>query len=412
MKISLNDVLFAFSNGLDCVESELLGATANHGKRVAYIAAILGKNLGMSEDSRFDLSACAILHDNALTEYLRTDCNRKLFAASDPQELACHCLLGERNTAPLQFYGDVTGAILYHHENADGSGPFGKTAAETPLMAQLIHFADVLDVSCNLSFYKSGKKQKIEEFLRANQGTLFAPELVTLFGKVFQSEHLRQLQGDQIDTLLQSELPERTRDYSKNSLFRIAAMFATIIDYKSEVTGSHSLGIAEKALTMANYYGYDEETTQKLYFAAAVHDVGKLMVSRELLEKPERLNAAEYRSIQTHAWYSYSILKQIKGLGELVNWAALHHEKLNGTGYPFGKTAEELGEKERLMACLDVYQALTERRSYKEPLPHPEAMEILCDMVRDGELDGKIVADLHRVFGNTQNTQPTQCQTE
>lgn len=402
MKISLNDVLFAFSNGLDCVEAELLGATANHGKRVAYISAVLGKSLGMGETERFDLAACAILHDNALTEYLRTDCNRTQFANSDPQELACHCLLGEKNVAQLHFYGDVTGAILYHHENADGSGPFGKTAAETPLMAQLIHVSDVLDVACNLSVYKNGKFQEIEEFLRAKQGTLFSHELVSLFLKCFPPESFQRMQGNQIDALIKEELPECAREYSRDSLFRIAAMFATIIDYKSEVTSTHSLGIAEKALTMAQYYGYDDETAQKLYLAGAVHDVGKLVVSREILEKPEKLNAAEYQSIQAHAWYTYSILKKIRGFEDITAWAAHHHEKLNGTGYPFGKSASELGQKERLMACLDVYQALTEKRSYKDSMSHEEAMAILWDMVQDDALDATITADIDRVFGGAQ----------
>ncbi|MEG2176277.1 MAG: HD domain-containing protein [Oscillibacter sp.] len=402
MKISLNDVLFAFSNGLDCVEAELLGATANHGKRVAYLCAVLGKYLGMSEETRFDLAACAVLHDNALTEYLRGECNRTQFAEADPVEMALHCQIGEKNAQRLDFHSDVSGAILYHHEHADGSGTFGKTASETPLMAQLIHLADALDVACNLGSYNKGTAQEVQAFLEANRATLFAPELVTLFLEHFPAEKLQQMQGDRIDALVRAELPECAREYSKQALLNIAQMFATIIDYKSEVTGTHSLGIAEKALTMAAYYGFDDETTQKLYLAAAVHDVGKLVVSRELLEKPEKLNAAEYQRIQAHAWHSYSILKQIHGFEDITNWAALHHEKLNGTGYPFGKTASELGQKERLMACLDVYQALMEKRSYKDSMSHGEAMAILRDMAQGGELDPGIVADLDRVFGGTE----------
>ncbi|MEG1594443.1 MAG: HD domain-containing protein, partial [Oscillibacter sp.] len=354
-----------------------------------------------------DLAACAVLHDNALTEYLRRDCNRERFTRADPEELALHCRIGEKNIQPLRFYGDVSGAILYHHENADGSGPFGKTTAETPLMAQLIHLADIVDVACNLGVYQVGKAQEIQAFLEANQAKLFAPELVSLFLENFPPESLRRMQGDRIDTLVRAALPERLRDYSKEAMEHIAAMFATIIDYKSEVTGTHSLGIAQKALTMAEYYGYDDATAQKLYLAGAVHDVGKLMVSRDILEKPEKLNAVEYQSIQAHAWYSYSILKQIRGFEDITTWAAFHHEKLNGTGYPFGKTAAELGQKERLMACLDVYQALTEKRSYKDNMSHREAMAILQDMAQSGELDSQIVEDIDRVFG-TQNAEQTR----
>ncbi|MEG1774212.1 MAG: HD domain-containing protein, partial [Oscillospiraceae bacterium] len=189
------------------------------------------------------------------------------------------------------------------------------------------------------------------------------------------------------------------QEYSGDTLFHIAAMFASIIDYKSEATRTHSLGIAQKALTMARYYGYDEETAQQLYFAGAVHDVGKLVVSKDVLEKPDKLNAAEYRHMQTHAWHTYAILSRVQGFEEITNWASLHHEKLNGTGYPFGKTAKDLGQKERMMACLDIYQALTEARSYKAKMSHPAAMLILRSMVQSGQLDDQIVEDIDKLFG-------------
>ncbi|MEG2073353.1 MAG: HD domain-containing protein [Angelakisella sp.] len=399
MKIKFNDILYAFSYALDCVEYELLGVTTNHGKRVAYISTILGSSLGFGQEQLLDLAACAVLHDNALTEYIKTEYNKELFDSAQSREVGIHCAIGEKNIKGLPFSSDVSGAVLYHHENADGSGPFGKTAQQTPLMAQLIHFGDTLDTKCNLGNYRQSKAEELEAFLRANENTLFTTEHINLFLQKFNSAALEEMQDDNIDALLRAELPETVREYPKETLFSIAAMFATIIDYKSEITGRHSLGIAQKAMTLARYYGYDEETVQKLYLAGAVHDVGKLVISDSILEKRGALNAAEYKNIQTHALYSYKILSKIEGFEDITRWAALHHEKLNGKGYPFGKTADELDKNERMMACLDVYQALTETRSYKKSMPHASAMAILRQMVQDGALDASIVEDIDKNFG-------------
>ncbi|MEG1108005.1 MAG: HD domain-containing phosphohydrolase [Oscillospiraceae bacterium] len=406
MIIDLNDVLYAFSYALDCVEYELLGATTYHGKRVAYISTILGRSLGFEDKRLLDLAACAVLHDNALTQYVKTEYDKALFDRADPQELGIHCTMGEANISELVFHGDVRGVILYHHENPDGSGPFKKTAAETPLMAQLIHFADVLDVKCDLGVYQAGKEKQIQDFLQANSGTIFLPEHIELFLKSFNPKKLLEMQGENIGALLHSQLPENLRDYSQRSLFNIATMFTKIIDFKSENTCVHSRGMAQKCLTMAKFYGYDRQTCQKLYLAGAVHDVGKLVVANDVLEKPGKLSPQEFEYVQTHVWYTYIILSQIKGFEDITSWASNHHEKLNGRGYPFGKTAAELGKNERMLACLDVYQALREKRSYKLPLPHEETMKILRGMVADGSLDGEIVEDIDQVFAFSSEDEP------
>ncbi len=84
------------------------------------------------------------------------------------------------------------------------------------------------------------------------------------------------------------------------------------------------------------------------------------MVCNEILEKPDKLTDEEFDKMKNHAGYTYLMLSQVDGFEDIRDWAALHHEKLNGKGYPFGKTADELNEQERIMACVDIYQALTE----------------------------------------------------
>ena len=165
-------------------------------------------------------------------------------------------------------------------------------------------------------------------------------------------------------------------------------------------TKNHSLGIAQKARQMAVFFGYPEETCTKLYFAGALHDIGKLFVDSSVLEKPGKLEAEEYQHIQIHAEWTWKLLGKIRGFEDIKRWASYHHEQLNGKGYPFGKTAEELDTEERLLACLDIYQALTEDRPYKAGMAHNKAIGILREMAEKGELDVDIIEQIDQTFGN------------
>ena len=99
-----------------------------------------------------------------------------------------------------------------------------------------------------------------------------------------------------------------------------------------------------------------------------------------------------------HAAYTYYILSEIDDFEEIRDWAAFHHERLDGTGYPFGKKSSELNTQERIMACVDIYQALTESRPYKQGMPNEKAYGILKDMAEKGWLDADIVAMVDECF--------------
>lgn len=399
-KIYRNDLIYGIAYALDCVEREVALVVPGHSKRVACIAASMGRQLGYTHEDRMNLAACAALHDNALSEYRH---HRRLPEQTIPAEafaadLGLHCTMGERNIARLSFADSVRGAVLYHHENADGSGPFGKTSAETPVFAQFIHLADTVDTAFDLSRMTADKHAHICAFVREQTGILYGATAAQAFLSCVTRPEDIHLPTAQLDTRLHKELPEICADYTPSSLMRLAGIFSKIIDYKSPFTSRHSQGIAEKARRMGVYYGWDADTQAQLYLAGAVHDVGKLMVNSDILEKPDKLTTEEYEHIQNHAYGSYVALHNIRGFEEIGKWAYHHHEKLDGTGYPFGKTAHELSHKERLMACLDIYQALREERPYKPGFSHEKTILILSGMATQGKLDAQIVVDIDRCF--------------
>ena len=144
--------------------------------------------------------------------------------------------------------------------------------------------------------------------------------------------------------------------------------------------------------------GFKQETSEKMYLAGALHDIGKVAVGNEILEKPGRLTDEEFTIMKHHAAYTYYILSEIDDFEELRDWAAFHHERLDGTGYPFGRSADELSVPERMMACVDIYQALTESRPYKQGMSHEKTCSILQDMADKGWLDPDIVTQVDLCF--------------
>ncbi|MCL5884638.1 MAG: HD domain-containing protein [Deltaproteobacteria bacterium] len=125
--------------------------------------------------------------------------------------------------------------------------------------------------------------------------------------------------------------------------------------------------------------------------AAFLHDLGKLAVPSEILEKPGKLTEGEWNVMRTHVYYTYQILNSIEALEGIASWGALHQERLNGSGYPFRYTEDELPLGARIMAVADVFTSLTEDRPYRKAMPREGATRELHDMVERRELDETLV---------------------
>ena len=411
MKLDLSDMVFALSYSLDQAENALLGVETGHGKRVACLALFMARELGIKGEELRDFVSCCILHDNALTEFIHEELvySRLPQNVRLPQGAAAlpagpdmhqfHCVVGEMYIHLLPFGTDVENIVLYHHENADGSGPLGRTAAETPLKAQLVHLADYIDVTTRLSTLTEEGFQDLRQRVAAHVGSLFSEEAVALFMKAIDYDKIVLCQKKRALGYLRGEFERAERDYSPEDIRNIAELFAKIVDYKSPYTCRHSVGVAEKAEIMARHYGFDEEKRTRYYFAAAMHDIGKMVTPNDVLEKPGKLTDNEFATMRDHATATAYILSQISGIPDIIKWAANHHEKLNGAGYPHGLKGAELSFEERLMACLDIYQALTENRPYRDGFSHARAISMMDDMVQKGEIDGDIVRDMDLVLG-------------
>jgi HD-GYP domain-containing protein (c-di-GMP phosphodiesterase class II) len=181
-------------------------------------------------------------------------------------------------------------------------------------------------------------------------------------------------------------------------ILNLAGFITRIIDYKSVFTCRHSTQIANKAWLMGTYYGYDQALRAEFYLAAALHDIGKLSTPVEILEKPDRLTEGEFHVIKDHVRKTYELLKDIEGFERICDWASNHHEKLDGSGYSFGKKADALDFNSRLMACIDIYQAVSEERPYHPNRDHNSTIKVLYDMADQELVDIGIVRDMDKVL--------------
>ena len=396
LSIDIVGLAGACSYALDCIEAELVNVKNKHGKRVAYISVCMAKYCAIQGDALQDLAICALLHDNALTQYISEEVQKypdtDIKNGLSEKKTNMHCVYGEKNITKIPFKTDISNVILYHHEHADGTGPFRKKWHEIPLFSRIIHLADIVDIIGNSIESADHRWDFICQYLSQNKDRLFDSECVNAFQKGFTKESFMCLRDDSFETKLWEIVPREKQFFDWKTCKNVADFFAKIVDYKSSFTSRHSIGVAEKASLLARYMGYDSVTVQKMYLAGALHDIGKMDLDKMLLEKQhctkEELDQIKFGHIQGTKRY---LLGKVDKTVFCI--AYHHHEKINGTGYPQGIKGEQISNLDKILQVCDVTSALSMQRSYRSKLSNSEIDKILDNWVVAGELD-KFYVDL------------------
>ena len=162
---------------------------------------------------------------------------------------------------------------------------------------------------------------------------------------------------------------ERKRQEAYDRFEQTAEALANAIDAKDTYTNGHSRRVAEYSVKIAKEAGKSREECNKIYFAALLHDVGKIGVPIEILTKKGRLTDEEFGYIKQHPVMGSQILSSIKNSPWLSIGAKYHHERYNGTGYPEGLKGNAIPEIARIIAVADAYDAMTSNRSYRNAIP-------------------------------------------
>ena len=194
--------------------------------------------------------------------------------------------------------------------------------------------------------------------------------------KPFVDEVLRQrvrhtLDLSKLQKSLRSEVKHQTKKI-EHLTEQIMLALSKAVDAKDHYTNGHSERVAKYSAEIARRLGKTEEEQEDIYYMGILHDVGKIGVHEDIINKPGRLTDAEFAEIKSHTTTGHEILKPITELPELATGARWHHERCDGNGYPDGLSGYDIPEAARIICVADCYDAMTSNRSYSRVRPQAD----------------------------------------
>ncbi|MFA6972718.1 MAG: HD domain-containing phosphohydrolase [Gallionella sp.] len=386
----LRHVIYALSDALDLVGVDDVA----HGKRVGIMAAECGKAMGLTEAETTFLFDLGMMHDIGVSS---TQTHHHLVAEFDWESSQVHAELGYNLLRAFAPLSSMAIPVRYHHTRWEQLNTLSSAelTAQQAIQANLIFMVDRVD-ALTAPYYGSNLFDHIDEVrdhIQNSSGSYFAPELVDAFLAASEAEVFwLQLEPRSIQNYL-SDLLSRGECYQSSfaGFKQLAVIFSHIVDAKSPFTAHHSLGVARLSRFIAERMGVSPENCDKLELAGLLHDLGKLRVPDEILDKPGKLDTHERRIINTHSFETYQILRNISGFEEIALWAAYHHEEPNGRGYPFHVHDKDLSIEARILHVADIFQAMAQDRPYRAGLEQHEVLAFLRELADKGTLDAGIV---------------------
>ncbi|HWR04264.1 MAG TPA: HD domain-containing phosphohydrolase [Humidesulfovibrio sp.] len=386
MGVRLLDFLSGLSGALDLMSSEVVG----HHKRVAYLASRLAKALGVEREERTELFMAAVLHDvGGFTLQSR------LAALSFEADGARHAELGYRLLRDNPLLDDAA-VIVRHHHTPRSRYPVLDEPERKLFLSGILNLADRLDV-LTLRF-KACEPAEIMGHIRPRMGYQFEPQAVEALGDLAADPMFWAPLASADPTQALTDDPDlfEERGVSHGQLLQASTAFSQIIDFRSRFTATHSRGVAETAVCLAEKAGLPAEDLVAMRLAGDLHDLGKLAVPSEIIDKPGPLNAEEKAVMQRHPELGEAILSSVPGLEKVTAWASQHHEQLGGLGYPRGLAAGDIPLGSRIMSLADVFTALREDRPYRVGMANGQTLNLLDKMAVDGALDPELVSLMRR----------------
>lgn len=406
-RIPLFNLVTSLSKALDLMCPLLV----NHHMQVAYTALALAGEIGLSPAEKREVAVAGALHDiGAFSVADRVALLR--FELEKPHE---HARAGYYLLKMFGPFSKIAEMVQFHHVPwRNGRGATFQDHA-VPMGSHMLCLADNVSVLLDKTQFALSQADDILDKILANSGKTYVPELVQAFQRLAAKEFFwLELASDSLEAILLRRVGVETLELDLKQLCDFARLLCRVVDFKSAFTATHSSGVAASAVALAAKVGFSPRECEVMRIAAFLHDLGKLAIPSEILEKAGRLNDDEYDIMRSHVYHTFRILDSIEGLDVVNAWGSMHQERLNGSGYPFHRTAHDLPLGSRIMAVADVFTALTEDRPYRKGMTKQHTLDTLNRMVAEGELDGAVVATLAAHFDeiNAQRAQAQQAAVE
>ena len=388
VEVDLRQVVYALSDALDLVGVD----DFYHGKRVGVMASEMAQAMGLDENEQGDLYDAGLLHDCGVSS---TAIHQNLVHNLEWAGAQEHCQRGHTllsHFPPIAHLGDV---VLHHHTRWSDLQRMD-VPHTLALRSNLIYMVDRVDALSAPHYGPAflDHKVSIRQVIASHADEMFATELVEAFmdashadafWMMLEPRHIQNYLGYMLHRGMPKEL-----DYV--GLHQMATLFSMVVDAKSPFTASHSIGVAKLARRLAELFDLPSDTRDKMEIAGLMHDLGKLQIPDDILEKQGPLDGHERNIMNRHSFETYQILRRIPGLDDVAHWAAYHHETLDGSGYPYGVRGVELPLEARIIAVADIFQALAQNRPYRAAMPPGEILDNLKERVKRGFLDAGVVA--------------------
>lgn len=383
--INLNELLVAISDVLDLASEVLM----KHQQRTTYIAWQMGVEAGLSAENLDHLFVASILHDiGALSVEEKVSIH-----SLEAMETKNHCVVGYRQYNRISWLKSSADIVLHHHtlvEEYDGG-----VDSDTMLCSQILLLADMVERHIDKDTFVLHQKKSIRGKIAQISPDIVPPAIIDYFLKVSGADAFwLDLMAPDLGDILLGFSANRSLFLSMDEIKDVALVIKDIIDYRTHFTANHSTGVAACARELSKLYGFSKEEILKMEVAGYLHDVGKLSVPNSILEKKGKLDPEESNIIRQHAYETYSVLSGIKGLEDIAAWAGMHHERADGSGYPFGIEGDQLQLGARLFAIADVFTALSEDRPYRNAMTFEQIKAIMEGMADAGKLDSSMVSFL------------------
>ena len=385
IRINLDELLLCFSNALDLISPIL----SNHHQQVAYLSFFLAEQVKLPVEQQKDVFLAALVHDfGVLSKKERLE-----LVETEPLTVNNHGFRGARLLERFRPLQNAARIVKFHHvpwNNGDGRFYMGE---DVPFASHIVHLADRTCAMLRPDINVLTQLPDVLAAVREKSNTKFEPGLVDILFELKDKEYVwldlmtsrspvKKMPENGLSEILVLEIDD---------IVDLAFMFSQIIDFRSRFTACHSAGVAKTAEQLAQLVGFSPFECKMMLIAGYLHDLGKVTVDNRILEKPGKLSEEEFNEIRAHTYYTYHLLDAIPQFDTIKIWAAYHHEKLNGTGYPFHIKEDNLPLGSRVMAVADVFTAITEDRPYRRGMDDEQAIRVLNSMVAEGSLDGMVV---------------------
>ena len=375
------DILMGFARAMNLISPEV----ENHHEKVSCLAYHLAETMGMNEQQRTLALFGGLLHD--IGGILKPgSISLEELESSAGQAAAAGAALLRAYPVTLPF------ASAVH----DCQTPWQRlkklhTALKAPQrLGQIIHLADAVTLLMTGEESALNQAAQVKEIILCGGREEFSPEVLKAY------EALCGHEAVWLDLMYRPqaflELLPGDRPVTLDETVHLTEFMSKIVDFRSPFTAMHSAGVAAAAAALAELSGMSEDECKMMRIAGYLHDIGKLRIPNELLEKPGKLTDAEFNAIKEHAYHTWLLLKDVSGFEQIAAWASLHHEKLNGTGYPFHRAQGEIPLGARIMTVADIFSALTEDRPYRKRMEKETVLSILREDAQQGLLSPRIVA--------------------